>query len=336
MNRDIYFTKEYAEANAGIEGGRAIHFEIDDANGHMTLSTIKREINTRIDGEKYYDLISPYGYGGPIIHRVDDPKALVEAFEKQFTTYCGDHNIVSEFVRFHPLFGNHEPFTEIYDVAHIKETVGTDLVRFEDTFQSEFSSTARKITRRMLRDERFNCTLDRGFNDIGSFMEIYTETMMRNNASGFYYFDRDYFQGLADRFGNDLMTMTVREGDYPVAMCLYFVSGDIVHEHLKGTRDAYLRDSTCYLMKYNMIRWAEENGHSLIHYGGGLTHADDDPLLEFKKRFGRNTAFKFHVGKKVWNRPVYDKLCRINGVLGDTEFFPAYRMNDGFKKKVAV
>lgn len=336
MNKDIYFTEEYAEANEVIEDGRAIHFEIDDENGHLTLNTILREIGTRIDGERYYDLISPYGYGGPVIHKADDPAALVSTFEEQFTKYCEKNNIVSEFVRFNPLFQNQVPFEGIYDVDYIKDTVGTDLKRFEDPFQSEFSSTARKITRRLLRDGEFTCTLTRGFSDVDSFIDIYTETMMRNHASDFYYFDRSYFYGLKNMFDEELITITVSHEGVPVAMCLYFSSGDIIHEHLKGTRDAYLKHSTCYLMKYEMVKWAEAHGYSLIHYGGGVTNADDDPLLEFKKRFGKNTAFKFHIGKKIWNRRVYDRLCLLNGVQGETEFFPAYRMNDGFRKKEAV
>ncbi|WP_271400579.1 GNAT family N-acetyltransferase [Salinicoccus roseus] len=321
---DIYFTEKYAQVNALLEGGEAVHLGIECAYGHITHNAIKRETGAMLDGGPYYDLITPYGYGGPLVREYTDIDRLMEVYMSEMEAYCKSEHIVSEFIRFHPLFSNQEPFTDIYDVEHIKETVGTDLLRFEDTFQSEFSSSARKITRRILKDERFECTLARGFDDIAAFMDIYTETMMRNNASGFYYFDREYFQGLADKFGDDLMTITISEGDYPVAMGLYFISGDIVYEHLKGTRDAYLRDSTSYLMKYNMIRWAEENGYSLIHYGGGITNADNDPLLEFKKRFGRNTSFKFHIGRKIWNHAVYDALCRKSGIR-ETDYFPAYR-----------
>ena len=32
----------------------------------------------------------------------------------------------------------------------------------------------------------------------------------------------------------------------------------------------------------------------------------------------------FYIGKKIWNKEIYDKLCKIKNVKDDG-FFPAYR-----------
>ncbi|WP_411843788.1 GNAT family N-acetyltransferase [Salinicoccus sp. HZC-1] len=336
MNNDIYFTREYAQVNELIESGESLYFEVKSRHGHITLSTIKREIGTRIDGEQYYDLISPYGYGGPVIHSYTNKEKLLAEFEAVFTHYCKRNNIVSEFVRFNPLFQNQEPFREIYDVSYLRNTVGTDLKCSEDTFQSEFCTTARRKVRKLLRDGRFSCELTTGFDNIEAFIDIYNDTMMRHNATGFYYFDREYFYEMKRKFPNNLFTTSVYHEGEIIAMGLYFISGNIIHDHLNGTKAKYLNYSPAYLLKYTAMNWGKENGFSVIHYGGGVSNSDEDSVLKFKKRFSNNTEFKFHIGKKIWNQSVYDKLCRIKDVMGDTEFFPAYRAGDGQKKKVAV
>jgi hypothetical protein len=336
MNTDIYFAEEYAQVNELIENGEALFFEIKSEHGHITLSTIKREIDIRINGEKYYDLISPYGYGGPVIHSYTDLDKLREEFEASFTDYCRKNNIVSEFVRFNPLFQNQEPFKDMYDVIYLRNTVGTDLKSFKDPFQEEFCATARRRVRKLTKDDRFSCVVTRNFDDVEDFIDIYRETMDRLNASDFYYFDDTYFYELKKKFGNDLLTTTVYFEGEIIAMGLYFISGDIIHDHLNGTRAEHLKHSPAYLLKYTMMNWAKANGFSTIHYGGGVSNSPEDTVLKFKKRFSKNTEFEFHIGKKIWNRKVYNELCRRNGIFGETEFFPAYRAGDGFKKKVAV
>lgn len=336
MNKDIYFTREYAQVNELIEGGKSIFYEIRSRHGHITLGAIKREIDTLIDGERYFDLTTPYGYGGPVVHECTNPRQLLSEFQECFTRFARENNIVSEFVRFNPLFQNQEPFRELYDISYIRNTVGTDLGCTDDIFQSEFCSTARRKVRKLLRNEKISCELKRGFDDIEAFIDIYNETMTRLHAAGFYYFDREYFHQLKRQFGEQLFTTSVYYEDEIIAMGLYFISGDIIHDHLNGTRSRYLNLSPAYLLKYTAMNWAKDNGFSVIHYGGGVSNSEEDSVLKFKKRFSNATEFKFHIGRKIWNQEVYDRLCLMNGVDRETEFFPAYRADGGQKKKVAV
>ncbi|WP_245844500.1 GNAT family N-acetyltransferase [Salinicoccus kekensis] len=322
---DIYFTKDYVKVNELIENGEGKFFEIKSKYGHVTHSAIKREIHTTINGEKYYDLISPYGYGGPVIHESTNKEKLMSEFEDCFSVYCANNNIVSEFIRFHPIFQNQEDFKGIYDTMYLRQTVGTDFIKFEDTFQNEFSRTARTKVRKRLRDDRFSFHIDRGFKNVEPFIDIYNLTMERHNATQFYYFNREYFYALKDKFGDDLMTISVKFEDKIIAMGLYFLSGDVIHDHLNGTNPDYLEYSPAYLLKYASMKWGVENGYSLIHYGGGVSNAEDDPVLHFKKRFSKHTEFEFHIGKKIWDREVYDTLCDMRGMDKNRDFFPAYR-----------
>src|SRR5699024_391786 len=325
LEHDIYFTQEYAKVNELIENGEAKYFEIKSKNGHITNSESKREIQTTIEGEKYYDLISPYGYGGPIIHDYSNKQKLIEEFNECFSIYCNNNNIVSEFIRFHPVLQNHQEMKGIYDITYMRQTVGTDFKKFEDTFQNEFSRTARTKVRKRLRDDRFSFHIDRGFENVEDFISIYNHTMDRNNASHFYYFNKEYFYALSDKFKKNILTISVKFEDEIIAMGLYFLSGNIIHDHLNGTNPDYLEYSPAYLLKYASMKWGIENGYSLIHYGGGVSNAKDDPVLHFKKRFSKHTEFEFHIGKKIWNNKIYERLCESRGADVSGNFFPAYR-----------
>lgn len=325
MNKDIYFTKEYALLNEMIEEGEAEFFELKTKNGHISDSYIKRKIDTTIDGRTYYDAVSAYGYGGPVVHETTDLKALIEDFKVFAEAYCEANHIVSSFIRFHPVFNNQEPLKEIYDISYIRDTVGTVLNTGRDTFQSQFSSTARNKVRKRLKDSHFSCHVSRGFQDIETFIDIYRCTMNRQGAEHFYYFKDDYFYRMRDLFKNDVMTVSVKYDDEVIAMGLYLLSGDIIHDHLNGTRREYLKYSPAYLLKYAALNWGEENGYRLIHYGGGVSNSPDDPVLKFKKRFSGETTFKYCTGKKIWNHSVYKKLIRKKGANPSSHFFPAYR-----------
>src|SRR5699024_7799821 len=78
-------------------------------------------------------------------------KKLVSCFEEEFQLYCQQNNIVSEFVRFHPIIENAEEFTECYDVTYIRNTVGTNLKDYDNPFQIEFSKSCRRNIRKALR-----------------------------------------------------------------------------------------------------------------------------------------------------------------------------------------
>ena len=63
----------------------------------------------------YNDIVTPYGYGGPIAiaDSENDRKQLIDKYYKEFAQCCVDNNIVSEFVRFHPIINNVEGFDSI-------------------------------------------------------------------------------------------------------------------------------------------------------------------------------------------------------------------------------
>lgn len=322
---DIYFRPEYALLGSLIDGGTPESFAFDSEYGSVVYHFIKRQIPQSINDEIYFDIITPYGYGGPCVNPLSPDKrtALVEGFCNAFSEYCLDNNIVSEFVRFHPVYNNAEDFKNHYDVTAIRKTVGTDLAS-EDPVKSEFNKSCRKNIRKALKSG-ITYRVTRSPESIDGFLDIYYSTMDRDKASEYYYFDKNYFDKLLALFKNDLIYTEAFFDGKIIAASICFVSDDNVHIHLSGTLSEYLYLSPAYILRYAVVEWGKKNSMKRVHHGGGVSNSPGDSLYLFKKQFGINIDYDFYVGKMIRNRKVYDMLCEITGNSSDCEFFPAYR-----------
>lgn len=75
MSIDIYFDENYGKLYEEKENGKAEVYIFKTKEGRIVNQFIKREIPITISGEKYYDIITPYGYGGPIIEKCERRQA---------------------------------------------------------------------------------------------------------------------------------------------------------------------------------------------------------------------------------------------------------------------
>jgi len=325
---DIYFHPDYARAHEIIENGEAVQFVHKSEIGTVSYVFIKRAIDINVNGaDLYCDIVSPYGYGGPIILECSDAKqrsALLNEFMVAFSGYCEQHRIVSEFIRFHPVEANHRGLDTHYSISSHKKTLATNLVDYGDPYQGEFSKRCRKIIEKC-RTVGMEFSIDSHQASFDAFLKIYASTMNRNNALDYYYFDEAYFRNLLQLFPENSFVATVLLEGKPIAGGLYLNFGRYVHAHLSGTLAEFIHLSPAYLLKAEVVHWSYEHGYTFVHHGGGYTNSETDGLFKFKKSFSQNTEFDFHVGKRIWNEAVYRDLTRANQGAADTEFFPAYR-----------
>lgn len=321
--KDIYFEKSYASLYEEVEKGTSELWELDCEYGKISYTFIKRPIPIETD-EPYFDIITPYGYGGPVVLEASDTDKLMARFQSAFAQYCADNAIVSEFVRFHPILANAKDFETVYQPIYMRQTVGTSVDPEGNTLLLEFNQTARKLTRKAER-QGVTYRVVVGPEQLDDFLDIYYATMNRNKADSFYYFEPSYFKACLETLKDKLLLIEVLLDNKVIAACIYFVSGPILHEHLMGSLTEYLSYSPVYVLKAAAVEWAREQGISLIHYGGGLSNAQDDPLFLFKRKFTKDTLFDFFIAKKIHQADVYEKLCHLKGVSVDEPFFPAYR-----------
>lgn len=322
MNKDLYFDENYGKLYENTENGKAEIFKYEDENGVVSNQFIKRNIPMIQD---YYDIVTPYGYGGPIIEESKNKEILLQNYNEVFKRYCEKNNIVSEFVRFHPIINNALDFKKIYDVVYMRKTLGTNLEKYNDPIQEEFSKSCRKNIRQC-KNKGITAVVTEAPKDISKFKEIYYSTMKRNNATDYYYFKDEYFNKILQYFPQNILTVEAIYEGKTIAMGLYFIYNQILHIHLSGTLTEYLYLSPAYMLRYGATLWAKEHGYKLIHHGGGRSNSLEDSLYLFKKNFARNTEFDFYIGKKIWNEKIYNKLCEEKHIDPEKiDFFPAYR-----------
>ena len=321
---DIYFKKEYGLLCELMSDGRCEIFEYKSDAGHIRNMFIKREIPWLVDGKRYYDISTPYGYGGPIILSCTDREDLLSGYESAFEAYCAEQNIVCEFVRFHTIYRNYEDFSGIYKPEFSRLTVATDLESFDDPVQQEFSKSARKEVRKA-EAAGVTCSCHYQPDDLHIFRQLYEETMDRNNADKMYYFPDSYYEFLETRLSPYILEVRASYNNVVIGSEIYFCAGDILHAHLLGSGAKLLELNGGALIEASAARWGKENGYRFIHHGGGRTSAPDDALYLYKKKFGKHTEPEFHVGKKIWNQAAFDRIVQDCGVDTDTAYFPPYR-----------
>ena len=125
---DVYYLNEYVRAFQIHGDGEPILIYLEDGTNRAMNVVMKRDISENenlrqiLDKGEYFDFSTPYGYGGFLFEGSD-----TEQLELEYYNYGIDNNIVSEFVRFHPILNNNGRLRNIYQVQKLGKTVAIEL-----------------------------------------------------------------------------------------------------------------------------------------------------------------------------------------------------------------
>lgn len=316
---DVYHSKEYTILFSKIQDGipEAAYFENKD--GKVFYPFIKRKIKLK---ENFFDIITPYGYGGPV---VEGKERVMEEFYKYFKEYCFTHNIVSETVTLHPLLSNNDSIKHIMKSDYIRRTIAIDLSYPIEEIRKKYSSNNRRNIRKALK-EGVSVSISNVEADIEKFIELYYETMDRNHASSFYYFERFYFyQQMKETPLSKSVLLLAKHQDKVVGGIILLIGKDFAHYHLGASKTEYLSLRANNLLFDAMIEHAKSLGANILHLGGG--YGDDDNLFRFKSSFTNQEFYEYYLGKHIINEKVYGELAKMVGVPEqDNTYFPIYRV----------
>ncbi|GAW93296.1 lipid II:glycine glycyltransferase FemX [Calderihabitans maritimus] len=325
--RDISYFPGYCRLFQEHGEGQAMLFEYEEHGNFVLYPFFLRDISLEAAfrgklKESYFDTVTPYGYGGPLASDPEDRQLIVN-FRRAFQDYCRKKRIVAEFIRFHPLLGNHAyPYEDLL-VERNKEIVCVDLERSAEEIWSNYRRNNRKNIKKALR-EGLEVTFDFTGETYREFIQLYYLTMDRREARDYYYFDEDFFRLLHQELaGNFLYVYALYRGT-AVSAELVLYSEDYLHSFLGGTLEEYFPLRPNNLLKHRLIEWARQKGLKSYILGGG--YQKDDGILRFKKSFARDGVIDFYVGKKLHDPEVAEWLCSLRkGEPLRTDFFPAYR-----------
>ena len=199
---DIYFDRNFPELYERIEDGITTVYSFECEYGKIEHVFLKRRVPVLVKGVRYYDAITAYGYGGPIVRATyaaegisaeETKKKLIDAFQSDYKNFCEKNKIISEFIRFHPIFGNADDFSGVFSTEYIRNTVGTNLIKYPDFFQEEYEKSCRKNIKQAFK-KGVTIEVEENPDSLTEFKKIYYSTMDRNHAAEYYYFDDMYFQ----------------------------------------------------------------------------------------------------------------------------------------------
>ena len=327
MNRniDIYFSSEYGQIYEKNGEGKLENFKMGSSNGEVRYTFLKREINVDFDN-KYFDIITPYGYGGPVFNVYDGKplKNLVNDFKEKFELYCKENNIVSEFIRFHPLVCNHEYMDMYMEVCNIRNTICLDLNSEQDIWNN-ISSKCRNMIRKA---EKNNITIEIGNSkeDLDIFYSLYMDTMKKNKAIDYYLFDYNFFKNTIELLSNNITIFKAVYDNKVISSALIMHCGDYMHYHFSGSDINYSKLAANNLLLYKAAIWGYNQGYKYFHLGGGYS-GNEDSLFKFKKSFYKGDLKDFYIGKKIHNLELYNNLVDIKQSEKNLNkhYFPLYR-----------
>lgn len=323
--RDIYFTDRYCKIYEENGDGKLEVFTFQTKNGKIIYKFLKREIDI-IYGQKYFDITTPYGYGGPLIISLDketNREELIEEFKKAFEKYCIENNIVSEFIRFHPIEKNYIGMEKYMDIEYVRDTVYID-IHDEHKVWSNMVSECRTATRKAIKN---NIKIEQT-KELKEFKNLYIETMKKNNATEYYFFSDEFFYNTMEYLKGNITIFNAKYKDKVISSVMAINYGEYIHYHLSGSDVEYSNYRPVNLLIYEMCLWGNKLGAKYLHLGGGYT-GNDDNLFRFKKTFSKDGRGKFYIGKKVHLKEVYNSLVQKrkidnNGAINQL-YFPLYR-----------
>lgn len=331
---DTYHLPEYHLAVRDVDEGEPLLIAFEDGPYVAALPLLIRNVGNvpELSGTEWKDACSAYGYPGLITNcSPDDPdaEAFRKAWQKSVVQVFQSLDMVSVFVRQHPLAQTGWMWRELGTVKPLGQTVVIDLKRPENEQQrmirDDHRSDIRKaITMGMMVVE------DPKLERLKDFTGLYETTMRAVGAASYYFFPDSYFEALRHQLqGRVKLFFAELEGE-PVAASLFFHCGNVIQYHLSGSNPALgrVRAMGTKLIIDSVRRWGSKNGFHWLHLGGGLG-ARQDSLFLFKAGFS-DLRCDHYVVNCVIKPDVYRELVRRRFGADATEattngWFPAYR-----------
>lgn len=330
-NYDIYYLSGYLRGFEIHGDGNPIlvYYEGDELRGmcaFMLRDIADMEWVESIEKGQYFDIITPYGYGGWLMDG-DCLEEKLNVFWNEYKVFMKDQKIVCAFTRWCPWLKNQEMMRGHSNIIDLANTIFIDTTTVDGimkNIKSKDRSTIRKAAKNGITVELSdNPAL------FEEFIEIYNDTMLKDNAEKYYFFKPDFYQSIIDDLKGKWLMAAAMLDDKIIAMSIMLFCNGHIHYHLSGSILEYRRLNATNLILYETAKYGAEHGYKLFHLGGGVG-SGEDPLYKFKKAFNKDGDLQFSISKDVFDQDTYDIFVEMrkkndisfNSVSG---FFPLYR-----------
>lgn len=326
----VYSSLGYHRASAHLEPPGTLPALLSD--GESALPLLLRPLS----GDAW-DATTPYGYGGPLGSGSAGFGAAVDDWARA-------NGVVTTFLRYHPLLGNHRLGPAGVHVTQRGSVVVWDLRGSRDLYAAMHDHHRRAVRKAGRAGVRVEVTVAPA--DLSGFRALYELTMRRQQADPFYFFPDCYWGELLRGCGSRLVLFEAyvdepgsgagasgaggsgagagpAAGAGPIAALLCFDSAPFLHYHLGASSDAARRVGASNLLFLAAAQWGRANGHESFFLGGGVGGSATSSLFVFKHRFDpASDPLPWHTGAWVHDPAEYHRRAGTSSVDG---YFPPWR-----------
>ncbi len=230
-----------------------------------------------------------------------------------FHRYCMEQGIVSEFIRFHPLYGNY-----LLDAEENKYVENYQPVVVADFCDQDFNPKEmvnKEAWKKIRRAERnfVEISVDYDEGSYQKFIQLYYQTMERLTALNFYYFSRDFFQAIFKDLAQFSKLFLAWHQGMMVGGLLIIYGESFSYNFLSCSDDSYANLGINDLLQWKALEWSQGQGKKRHLLGGG--RKGEDSLFRFKTKFSGQTE-NYYIGKIVHLPDRYAGLCEGTLALG--------------------
>lgn len=254
-----------------------------------------------VPGERAWDLVGPYGYGG--IFAWNFPAEHAEAFCREFQEWLAAQAVVTSFVRLSLFPEETLPFFGSTEVRAPNVVRSLDLT--PDELWHDYEHKVRKNVNRA-KQLQLEAEIDGTGRRLEDFLSIYYSTMDRRDASGSYYFPREFFETILCDLPGQFVFVHVLQAQKVVSTELALVSVHHVYSFLGGTLAEAYASRPNDLLKHELILWARQEGKRAFVLGGG--YGGEDGIYKYKKSFAPKGTVDFRVGTAIHDLPGCERL----------------------------
>ena len=312
---DIYYLPAYGATAELIDDGT---WECAVAEGgRFVFPYIRRSIPI---GTGEWDLVSPYGYGGPVAP--DD--ADRSRFREHFLADARRRGCIAEFLRTNPFdIADPEAAGLHVDRWRPHTTFTIDLVDGVDAYWQQCEGRHRTAVRKSVKS---GVTVRRSDaaslpDSTSDFRQLYRDTMDRVGASSRLKLPDEYFSLLVSGLSGELAVVEAADQDGVMASAVFMSWGGRFHYHLSGSSIQGMRvGATNAILDYAVREMVPQGG--VLHLGGGV--GDGDGLEKFKRSIANRETTVFMCSTVV-DQSRYTELVQEFGADPESSYFPAYR-----------
>jgi predicted N-acyltransferase len=334
----IFYTPEYCALHKEEGSSPAMLLYQDDFGVAFDVTSVKNvaylPFYQSVAGQLAYppiDLANSIYNGPVVVSGGADHQEMLRRYRKALDQFCADNHVVTEFVRFHPLYQHSEALSKIEELIPVSDILYVDLRAGYEAARKQYRKGHKAAAQKAAREGASWNFVEPDDNHLATFLRLYEWTQRRNGTRGVYVQKEPFFRAMFDELkGRALLVESYAQADVVSSSIFLDDKTCLWYQYSGSALDLLGTNAHTYLMD-RMVAWAASKGISyLVLGGGGNPHDPTDGIAKFKRGFSHLMG-KVNQLKKVHHPETLQTLLlakeRYDRSLGKEvqgNWFPSY------------